>query len=149
MDLLGFMMEVDISYYDDDDPETMHKNIAEIISEAAQRVTRNPPKYGSKKWVSDATLMLVVKRDTVTRSYHQRKSAGTKEKWKDLAKQVQTSYLEDERPFMEKQVADQQGASRKTWKIMNDISGKLAPCLVGKVKKLNGEIIKSPQKASK
>ena len=28
---------------------------------------------------------------------------------------------------------------------MNDISGKLVPCTVGKVKKLNGEIIKSPR----
>ena len=37
-----------------------------------------------------------------------------------------------------------QGASRKTLKIMNDITGKLLPCLVGKVKKLNGEVIKSP-----
>ena len=36
-----------------------------------------------------------------------------------------------------------QGASRKTWKIMNDITGKLGPCLVGKAKKLNGEVIKS------
>lgn len=39
-----------------------------------------------------------------------------------------------------------QGASRKTWKIMNDITGKLGPCLVGKVKKLNGEVIKSSRK---
>ena len=28
---------------------------------------------------------------------------------------------------------------------MNDVSGKLVPCTVGKVKKLNGEIIKSPK----
>ena len=29
---------------------------------------------------------------------------------------------------------------------MNDITGKLGPCLVGKVKKLNGEVIKSSRK---
>ena len=28
---------------------------------------------------------------------------------------------------------------------MNDVSSKLVPCTVGKVKKLNGEIIKSPK----
>ena len=108
----------------------------------------------SKKWVFDAILTLVAKRHTVKRRYHQRKSAATKERWKDLAKQVQASYLEDERRFMEMQIAEleqanQQGASRKTWKIMNDISGKLVPCPVGKVKKLNGEIIKSLKRVSR
>ena len=70
------------------------------------------------------------------------------------SKQVQASYLEDERHFMERQIAEleqanQQGPSRKTWKIMNDISGKLIPCPVGKVKKLNGEIIKSLERVSR
>ena len=30
--------------HDDDDPQTMHKNIAEIIAEAVQKVIGNPPK---------------------------------------------------------------------------------------------------------
>ena len=69
---------------------------------------------------------------------------------KNIAKQVQLSYLEDERHFMERQTAEheqanRQGASRRTWKIINDISGKSTPCPTGKVKKPNGDIIKSPQ----
>ena len=35
--------------HDDDDHETMHKNIAEIIAEAVQKVIGNPRKRGSKK----------------------------------------------------------------------------------------------------
>ena len=125
----------------------MHKNIAEIIAEAAQKVIGNPPKC-SKKWISDVILTLVAKRDNAKQRYHQRKSAATKERWKDLAKQIQASYLEDERCFMERQIAEpeqanQLGTSRKTWKSMNDISCKLVPFPVGKVEKLNGEIIKS------
>ena len=62
----------------------MHKNIAEIIAEAAQKVIGNPPKC-SKKWISDVILTLVAKRDNAKQRYHQRKSAATKERWKDLA----------------------------------------------------------------
>ena len=132
----------------------MHKNNAETIAEAAQIVIGNPPKCASKKWISDVTLTLVTKGDNAKRTSHQSKSAATKERQKDLAKQVQASYLVDERPFMERQIAEleqanQQGASRKAWKIMNDISGKLVPCPVGKVKKLNGEIIKSLKRVSR
>ena len=54
-----------------------------------------------------------------------------------------------EREIAELEQANQQGASRKTWKIMNNISGKLVPCPVGKVKKLNGEIIKSLERVSR
>ena len=50
-----------------------------------------------------------------------------------------------ERQIAELEQANQQGPSRKAWKIMNEISGKLGPCPVGKVKKLNGKVIKSPQ----
>ena len=57
----------------------MHKNIAEIITEAVQKVIGNPQKCGSKKWVSDGTLTLVVNRDITKFWYHQRKSAATKE----------------------------------------------------------------------
>ena len=35
--------------YDDENPEKIHKSIAEIIAEAAQRVIGNPPKCGFKK----------------------------------------------------------------------------------------------------
>ena len=105
-----------------------------------------------QKWVSGATLTLVTNRDSAKKRYHQKKTAATKERWKNLAKQVQMSYLEDERRFMERQIAEleqanRQGSSRRTWKIMNDISGKSTPCPAGKVKKLNGDIIKllSPQ----
>ena len=50
-----------------------------------------------------------------------------------------------ERQIAEIEQANQQGASRKTWKIMNDISSELVPFPVGEVVKLNGKIIKSPQ----
>ena len=47
--------------------------------------------------------------------------------------------LEDERRYMERQIAEieqanKQGASRKTWEIINGICGKLVPCPVVKVK---------------
>ena len=61
---------------------------------------------------------------------------------------MQDSYLEDERWFMERQIveleqAKQQGASRRTWKIINNISGKSAPCSAGKVMNINCKIGKS------
>ena len=71
------------------DPETMHKNIVEIVGETAQKVIGNPPKRGPKKWVSDATLTLVTNRDIAKKRYQQRKTAATKERWKNIAKQVQ------------------------------------------------------------
>ena len=68
-------------------------------------------------------MTFVTNRDNAKRRYYHRKSAATKERWKDLAKQVQASDLEDERCFMERPIAElqqtnQQSASRKTWKIM-------------------------------
>ena len=45
--------------------------------------------------------MLAVNRDNAKQRFYQMKSAATKERWKDLAKQVQLSNLEDERCFME------------------------------------------------
>ena len=133
-----------------EDSETMHNDIVEIIGECAQNVIGNPPKRRPKQWVSDASLTLVANRDNAKKRYHQKKTAATKERWRNLAKQVQESYLEDERRYMERQIAEleqanRQGASRRTWKIMNDISGKSTPCPAGKVKKLNGDIVKSPQ----
>ena len=51
---------------------------------------------------------------------------------------------------MERQIAELEQANRhedlrKTWKVMNNVSGKLVPCPIGKVKSLNGEVIKSLQ----
>ena len=92
----------DVLSYDDGDSGTLQKLIAKIIAEAAKKVIENPPKCGSQKWVSDATMMLVPKRDNTKRRYHQRKSTATKERSKNLAKQFQASYLEDERRFMER-----------------------------------------------
>ena len=43
--------------------------------------------------VSYATLTLVTNRNYAKRRCHQWKSAVTKERWKDLAKQVQAPYL--------------------------------------------------------
>ena len=88
--------------YDDGDSGRLQKIIAKIIAEAAKKVIENPPKCGSQKWVSDATMMLVAKRDNTKRRYHQKKSAATKERSKNLAKQFQAPYLEDERRFMER-----------------------------------------------
>ena len=114
------------------------------------KVIGNPPKRESKKSVSDATLSLVTNRDNAKKRYHQRKTAATKERWKNLAKQVQVPYLEEERHFMERQIAEleqanRQCASRRTWKIINYISDKSTPCPACEVKKPNGDIIKSPQ----
>ena len=38
-------------------PETMHKDIVEIVGETAQKTIGNPPKHGPKNWVSDATIV--------------------------------------------------------------------------------------------
>ena len=135
---------------EDDDPEMIHKNTVDIIGETAQEVIGNPPKRKTTKWVSDATLSIVSERNNAKKRYHQRKTATSKERWKALSKQVQESYIEDERRYIGKQIAElehanRQGASRRTWKIMNEISGNSSPCLASKVKKPNGEIIKSPK----
>lgn len=43
------------------------------------------------------------------KSYHQKKTTATKERWKSFAKQ--DSYLEDERWVMEKQIAELEQAN--------------------------------------
>ena len=91
----------------------MHKNNAETIAEAAQKVIGNPPKCASKKWISDVTLTRVTKGDNAKRKCHQSKSSATKERQKDLAKQVQASYLLDERPFMKRQIAELEQANQQ------------------------------------
>ena len=50
-----------------------------------------------------------------------------------------------ERQIAELEQANRQGASRRTWKIINDISGISTPFPASKVKKPNSNIIKSPQ----
>ena len=47
--------------------------------------------------------------------------------------------------LVELEQANRQGASRRTWKVMNDTSGKSAPCPARKVKTFNGKIATSPQ----
>lgn len=42
-----------------DHPETMYKDIVEIVAESAQKVISNMPKRRSKKLVSDTTLTLL------------------------------------------------------------------------------------------
>lgn len=48
-----------------DHPETMYKDIVEIVAESAQKVITNMPKRRSKKLVSDTTLTLFTNRDNV------------------------------------------------------------------------------------
>ena len=93
----------------------MPKNMTEIFAEAAQKVIENPPKCGSKKWVTNVTPTLFTNRDNAKRWQHQRKSAASKERWKDLAKQVQESYLEDERRFKERQIAEAEQANTEQY----------------------------------
>ena len=45
----------------------MPKNMTEIFAEAAQKVIENPPKYGSKKWVTNVTPTLFTNRDNAKR----------------------------------------------------------------------------------
>ena len=121
-----------------DDPETMHIVIVEIVVESAQKVISNLLECRPKKWVLNATLTLVVNRGNAKKRYHQKKKAAAKEKWKNLAKQVQESCLEDGQRFIERQIAElkqtvRQGLSRWTWKIMNDISRKFTKCPASKV----------------
>lgn len=123
------------------------KKIVKIVGVTTQKLIGNPPKRGPNKLVSDATLILVVKRDIEKKRYHQKKTTATKERWKNLVKQVQESCLEYERRFTERQVAkprkaNQRRASRWTWKIMTNITGKSAPCSAVKLKKLTDEIEK-------
>ena len=84
----------------------MHKDIVEIVGDIAQKVVGNPPKRGPKKWVSEVTLTLLASRDNPKKRYHQKKTTATKERWKNLAKQAQEFYLEDEGWFMERQIAE-------------------------------------------
>lgn len=53
--------------HDHGDLETMPKNMTEIFAEAAQKVIENPPKCGSKKWVTNVTPTLFTNRDNAKR----------------------------------------------------------------------------------
>ena len=128
-------------------PDTLDKKNCENSRSNYTKIDCNPPKRGPNKLVSDATLTLVVKRGIEKKRYHQKKTTATKERWKNLVKQVQESCLEYERRFTERQVAkprkaNQRRASRWTWKIMTNITGKSAPCSAAKLKKLTDEIEK-------
>ena len=133
-----------------EDPDVIHKNTVNIIGLSAQTAVGNPPKRSPKKWVSDATLALITRRDNAKKRHYQRKSIASKNTWKTLATLVQKSYQEDERKFIQKQIdnleqANLQGSSRKVWKIMNSICDNTTPCPAGKVKKLDGSIANSPK----
>ena len=128
-------------------PDTLDKKNCENSRSNYTKIDCNPPKRGPNKLVSDATLTLVVKRGIEKKRYHQKKTTATKERWKNLVKQVQESCLEYDRRFTEGQVAklrkaNQQRASRWTWKIMTNITGKSAPCSAVKLNKLTDEIEK-------
>ena len=89
----------------------MYKDIVEIVGETAQKMIGNPPNCGPKLWVSDATLILVPNRDNEKKRYHQKKTTATKERRKSFAEQVQESYPEDKRRFMERQIAELEQAN--------------------------------------
>lgn len=75
-----------------DHPETMYKDITEIVAESAQKVISNMPKRRSKKFVSDTTLTLFTNRDNV-KMFPRRKQQPQKKDGKILQNKCKSPTL--------------------------------------------------------
>ena len=110
---------------------------------------RNPQTLGVKKrkkcpnWVSERTIKLQDERDKARNVFRRRKTIASRKIWKDLAEQVTIAYQKDETERINKQLAELEDAAktnklRRTWEIVNEISGKAEQKVV-KVKLLDGK----------
>ena len=127
------------------DVQQHYDTIETSITEAAQETLGILPRKRKKNWVSAETLCLIDKRNVTKRRYQQKKSPASRDKWRELAKQVSASYTRDEKRYIEKQTDELKEAERnhtpkKTWKIVNELSGKADINPASQVKAPDGKI---------
>ena len=127
------------------DVQQHYDTIETSITEAAQETLGILPRKRKKNWVSAETLCLIDKRNAAKRRYQQKKSPASRDKWRELAKQVSASYTRDEKRYIEKQTDELKEAERnhtpkKTWKIVNELSGKADINPASQVKAPDGKI---------
>ena len=128
--------------------QNSYNDTVHTIEDVAQEVLGNPPKKRAKSWVTSETVHLVEKRNTAKRRFCRSKTSRAKENWKHLSQLVQKAYQKDEQNFINKQInkldqANRQGATKKSWQIINDIGGKSYSNPASKVKTTGGKVIKS------
>ena len=105
-------------------------------------------KFRGPSWISMETRKLQEQRDKARSIFRRNKSTEARKKWRDLAEEVNKSYQKDEMIRLERQISELEYAAntnklKKTWEIINELSGK-AERKVLKVKMLNGSEPKSP-----
>ena len=132
----------------DDNIQQFYDDTTRSISETAKEVLGAPPKRQAHQWVSKTTLELLNNRNIAKRRFQQRKTKNLKTKWQELYRQVQKAYEKDEQTYLGRQItqletANRHKASRRTWKIINEISGTTPPNPASKVKKCDGTILKN------
>ena len=124
--------------------------ITSNVVKTAESVLGERKKQKKKAWVSDNTLTLLSRRNSAKRKYQHGKTPALRKKWRDLAKAVQLSYEEDDMRYLQRQVdelkkADRSNNPRKTWRIINEISGKTHLNPASQVKAPDGRIIETTE----
>jgi len=112
----------------------------ELTSESILGVKRHPK---CPSWVSENTIKLRIELDNARRKFRQRRTDATRKKWREAAELVAESYQKDAKDRLNNQLDELKRASehknlKRTWQIINKISGK-GEKKIAKVKKLNGE----------
>ena len=95
-------------------------------------------------WVSERTNNLFLELEKARRKYRQRKTNHLRKRWVEAEERLSESNARDERARLEKELTELEKSSRcnnlkRTWQLVNKLSGKGEKKKPAKVKKLNGE----------
>ena len=131
-----------------DDIQSKYDMFVKCIEDTAKKLVGKAKKK-NPSWVTPATYELVTKRDEAKTKLKQRPSITARNNLKRLNEQVDKSFANDEIKYLENLLKEMQEAERsnhlrRTWEIVNQISGKKRNSDLSKVKKKDGTKHDSP-----
>jgi len=120
----------------------------DCIEAAAEKVVGIRRTTRAPSWVSDATNKLRDERDQAKKAYNSSRTPENKQSYRDINMKLNKSYEADEIKHLEDKLqelnqAAAQGQHSRTWKIVNELSGKKISNAAAKVKRADGSTINS------
>lgn len=127
--------------------QKMYDEFESTIESTCTDVLGIRPKRNCPGWVSAKTIELLDRRDKAKRIFQSRRTHATRKAWRELVEQVNIAYQNDEKANLERQLdrlelAAEHNNIKRTWDIVNEISGKKVRKPT-RVKKLDGNTPRS------
>lgn len=121
------------------------------LEETCDKVLGKRPKNKHPSWVSQVTLDLIKEQGQAKAKYKNSQLETDKLQWRTVQNQVSVSFAYDQTKYEEEQlkaleIADEKHECGTTWKIIEKLTKKPQDSPAGKVRMLDGSILKDPKK---